>query len=491
MIIEELAKSKANSIPNCSLVKYYEAGIPQWHMESILTMLKQKKLSVLQEFVLKFVSAGIDEVSDICNFLGVNLSAINNAVALLQKNNLLSVDIYYSRLKLTDKGEEALKEAATIVPEDIEYALYMDGLLGNIYLDTRKFYTQKELRNFDIKPVNTTVDKPTLEYLVFEDVKRAVNSFKKNHAYEKDKLEGDLQEISRIEKTYVEYKKVNVLVFMNDKSGEIEIQVYDGATRSDEYAIALQKQYNNNNRVFDFDSKMEVDEVEDNSLMSVLPKEIIDSAKSFSYKHSILEKEINNLTMQLSEIKENSKDKDKDVKESSDERIRFLENKILEMENERKSADRVLSTYDHRPLLIDALENAKDTVVIVSPWIKQGGLNNEILGRIERALQRKTRVIIGYGISKKEDNDKWILKRLSNIQNKRYGSYLNIVRLSNTHEKVLIKDNEFMVITSFNWLSFKGDPNKGFRQETGYYTESKDAMEQMKVNLSHRLGIKL
>ena len=118
MTIEELAKQKVNSMPNSILVKYYEAGIPQWHMEAILTMLKQKKLSVLQEFILKFVSYGIDDVLNICEFLGINISAVNNAVAILQKNNLIMVDIFRSKLKLTDKGEEALKEAITIVPED-------------------------------------------------------------------------------------------------------------------------------------------------------------------------------------------------------------------------------------------------------------------------------------------------------------------------------------------------------------------------------------
>ena len=55
----------------------------------------------------------------------------------------------------------------------------------------------------------------------------------------------------------------------------------------------------------------------------------------------------------------------------------------------------------------------------------------------------------------------------------------------------MIKDNEYMVITSFNWLSFKGDPNKGFRQETGYYTESKEAIKQMKANLSNRMNFKI
>lgn len=490
MTIEELARKKANSVPNSTLVKYYEAGIPQWHMESILTMLKQKKLSVLQEFVLKFISAGVDDVSDVCSFLGVNKSAINNAVALLQKDNLISVDIFYSKLKLTDKGEVALKEAATIVPEDIEYPLYIDGLIGNVYLNTRKLYTQMELKSFNIKAINTNIDKPTLDMLLYEDVKRAINSFKKSHAYEKDKLEGDLQEITNVTKAYVEYKKVYVLIFMN-KFEDIEFQVYDGTTRNDDYSIALQKQYNNNTNVFDFDKKEGIDDANDNSLLSILPQEIFESAKSFSYKDSTLEREISNLTTQLEVIKEECQEQYDEQKESTTERIRFLEKKIEEMENERKGADRILSTYDHRPLLLDALETAQNNVVIISPWIKAGGLNNEILGRIERALQRRTHIIIGYGISEKEDNNKWILSKLSDIQKKGYGKRLHMVRLSNTHEKVLIKDNEYMVITSFNWLSFKGDPNRGFRQETGYYTESKEAIKQMKSNLSNRMSIKL
>ena len=140
------------------------------------------------------------------------------------------------------------------------------------------------------------------------------------------------------------------------------------------------------------------------------------------------------MTTQLDAIKNNDDEEDEQQKESATERIRFLEKKIDEMKNERKGADRILSTYDHRPLLLDALDNAQNTVVIVSPWIKSGGLNNEVLGRIERALKRNTQVIIGYGISKKEDSDKWILQRLTDIQKKKYGNKLLLVRLSNTHD---------------------------------------------------------
>lgn len=171
MTIDELAKLKANSIPNSTLVKYYEAGIPQWHIEAILTMLKSKKLSVLQEFILKFISSGIDDISDICKFLGVNRTAINNAVAVLQKNSLITVDIFYSKLKLTDKGEKDLKEAATIIPEDIEYALYVDGLLGNVYQNMEIQRIQRGI------PDKAVIQK-TLDMVGLKDTrKKAVRNF--------------------------------------------------------------------------------------------------------------------------------------------------------------------------------------------------------------------------------------------------------------------------------------------------------------------------
>lgn len=493
MTIEELAKSKANSIPNSNLVKYYEAALPQYHMESVLTMLKKKKLSVLQEFILKFMDAGISDIAEIRRFLGINSTAINGAVASLQKDGMVAVDIFNSKLRMTDKGEDALKEATTIVPEDIQYPIYMDGLLGKIYFDTKSFYTKKQVRDFDMTAISPSIETPTINDLDYEDVKRELNSFRCKYLFEKDKLEGDLQGVAYVEKTYVEYKKVYVLVFKNNKTDDIELQVYEGTTRDDMYGIALQKMYNNNLHVFDFDSKNEADEADELPLMNLLPQEIIENAKEYSLKANSIEKDINNLQNQLTEMLEHSEEEDETQKESSTEKIHFLEKKIQEMENERKGADRILSTYDHRPLLIDALQNAQRSIVIISPWIKSSGLNNQILSLIESATKRKTRVIIGYGISEKEDSDKWIIKSLNNIKKKNHGEYLELIRLSNTHEKVLIKDNDYMVITSFNWLSFKGDPKRGFRQETGYYTESKEAISQMKENLSQeqRLGIKL
>jgi len=47
----------------------------------------------------------------------------------------------------------------------------------------------------------------------------------------------------------------------------------------------------------------------------------------------------------------------------------------------------------------------------------------------------------------------------------RYANFC-FVRLGGTHAKVLLSD-KFVVTTSFNWLSFRGDPHGTFRDEQG------------------------
>ncbi len=497
MTIEEMAKCRAQDIPNSQLVKFYEAAIPQFHMELILTMEKEKKLSVLQEFILKFVKQGIDDIASICNFLGINKEAVNTAASIMQKDEIIVVDIFNSRIRLTDKGVEALENATLIVPEDIEYVVYKDGLCGDLYLEPaikQNKYTRKQVKEIGLIPIAPNIETPCIEDLEYEEVKNAILRFKKNNYFEKDKLEGNLLAVSDLEKVYVEYNKVFVLLYLNKISDDIEFRVYEKTTRKQEYENILLQMYNNNIHIFKLDIKNESDNQEELPLLASMPAEIIQGAREYSRKAGTIDKEISQLQAQLAIIQENSEDIVVGKNEAASQQIKYLQEKIDEMGYERKSANRVLNTYDHRPLLIEALEEAVNIVIIISPWIKEGGLDNEILGKIEKAIKRKTKIVIGYGISEKMDSDSWIIKRLNSLKNdKNSGKYLELAALNNTHEKVLIKDNDFMVITSFNWLSFKGDAKRGFRQETGFYTESKQCIKDMKKNLSQkqRLGIEL
>ncbi len=68
---------------------------------------------------------------------------------------------------------------------------------------------------------------------------------------------------------------------------------------------------------------------------------------------------------------------------------------------------------------------------------------------------------------------------------------LTLIAANNTHEKVLIKDDEYIVITSFNLMSFRGNSEWGFRRETGVYLESKDVIASMKEDISERFKVQI
>jgi len=140
------------------------------------------------------------------------------------------------------------------------------------------------------------------------------------------------------------------------------------------------------------------------------------------------------------------------------------------LEESKKHQVRNLYMLDHPPLLSDALLNAKRRLLIISPWIYGAVVDKEFLDRLEALLKRKVLVRIGYGINEEETK----LKKTRDIEARnglqklaaRYANFM-LKRLGNTHAKILIKDEEYAVVTSFNWLSFRGDQDKKLRDEQG------------------------
>lgn len=299
--------------------------------------------------------------------------------------------------------------------------------------------------------------------------------------------------INKIEKIYTEYKKIFILVYYNYEKETMELRAFDKSIRCQEYETIILRMQNDRLHQIEFDRKTIVDELDERPLLNSIPKEIIEEAEEFENRKTDYQKQIDVLKTQIIDFNEQIDGETFSEKEkvTATQQVRILEKQLEELQSRQQSANRILNTYDHRPLLLKALKDARNQVVIVSPWIKRSGLNQEVLSLIEKALQKKVQIVIGYGISDQQDSDPKILNQLQKMSNKEYGRYLQIINLNNTHEKVLICDNDFLVITSFNWLSFKGDPKFGFRQETGYYTEIEEGIKKMKENLSQRMGIDL
>jgi hypothetical protein len=93
-------------------------------------------------------------------------------------------------------------------------------------------------------------------------------------------------------------------------------------------------------------------------------------------------------------------------------------------------------------------------------------VNTDFVGQLERRLRAGVEVTIAHGYGDDDSgSDDYALKRLRNLAS-RFAGKFDLARLKNTHAKILIFDDSW-VNTSFNWLSFRGDPSRTYRMEEG------------------------
>ncbi|GAA3528439.1 hypothetical protein AFL01nite_02350 [Aeromicrobium flavum] len=128
-----------------------------------------------------------------------------------------------------------------------------------------------------------------------------------------------------------------------------------------------------------------------------------------------------------------------------------------------RAAIRWLSMADHPGWLDDAMTAPKRRLLIISPWITGSVVSRQFVGRLEQ-LARNADVTIFWGFGDNSKSDQGALRMLHEAAGR--SQRLAVVRVDDTHAKILVSDG-YYVKTSFNWLSFRGDKSRKFRQEEG------------------------
>jgi len=108
--------------------------------------------------------------------------------------------------------------------------------------------------------------------------------------------------------------------------------------------------------------------------------------------------------------------------------------------------------------------------------------NHRFVNQLRDLLKGGVRVYIGWGIGDDKEKDMRDVDRRSIEDIERLGrDHANLVfkYIGNTHAKVLIQDRKLAIYGSFNWLSFKGDPNRGFREENSLLVTIPDKVDQL------------
>jgi hypothetical protein len=161
---------------------------------------------------------------------------------------------------------------------------------------------------------------------------------------------------------------------------------------------------------------------------------------------------------------------------------------LLDIKDEIKEVQSDFSTltiWETKQKFIEALKSVKERILIESPWVKRA--TQEYIPLFQEVLKAKKKIIILYGISEKDEHDIITLKKIEELQTQ-YQEYFKIIhlpshfktlnsKLTGTHRKLVIKDNDYYISGSFNFLSFGKNEKQNVANEESLLI-MKDAMKK-------------
>nr|WP_246187559.1 phospholipase D-like domain-containing protein [Ornithinibacillus caprae] len=182
----------------------------------------------------------------------------------------------------------------------------------------------------------------------------------------------------------------------------------------------------------------------------------------------------------------------KHIKEDGTQNIEKIIHHVIEkFKQDRVSFANVRHIKDAeiRGKFIEALQTAQYELCIISPWLGSWIFNNQFLSNIQDACKRGVTIKILYGIndqSKENQRNNRSIKteELANSLKKKLAKYVKQetfkMKRTNTHFKLVICDDRFYLIGSYNFLSFEGKYDEYTRGEGIEYSENKEMIKEYK-----------
>lgn len=467
---DEIARRYDNRL-GYDLIDYKKVGLPFYKISVVTLFQVRKPISPIEEFILKSINLGLATTENIYDFLGLDAQTILDAMSNLRINE--NIDLLPNQngqqiWKITKKGEITFREATIIIPDERTISICFDGLLRKICFKTAAVLLKpKEIKDKNILEISPFPAKPP--ELSELNPKEADEIIRKSENQAKRKKDQDLIAFKSIERRDRFYQNALALIYKaKDDSNEIQVSfAIDGilsSTHEDAFARSGQIE------------KLRISEQLQNQFdkPEVLARNIFDNDIIEEVQNTnALENEL--LTCQ----KKIEQTKGQDDINKLELQIKALKKQLAEKNNNSK----FLPMYEHRPLLEEALSKSKERLLIISPWIRANATNNDLIDRLENLLKKEVVVYIGYGFGDDKDRREDDIKSEQFIQKlaSRYSNF-HLKRLGDTHAKILISDNNYAIVTSFNWLSFKGEANWNngkFRDERGTMVCNSEEIEKL------------
>lgn len=456
MRLQKILEEAASARPGYELSSFKEAGLPVYLLTVRVLTLEHKPLGPIDEGILKALAAGLRTVDEIASFLGLSTHVLTSVFAALNGLEL----IHYIRtngdskakVMITSKGSSALSAAATILPLERTVRICLDAITrGLLFISPTALCKPSEMRELGYSEIPAGASKrPEVEDIPLKDFDRVLAS--QNRGRERP---GNLLAVRRIERRELNYLPCVMLFYRKlDNPSEVDVAFW----REDGPSLEHETRFRD----------LGGHELVGSNLLSTGPvgvaPEVIAQVNAYSAGSLITAS-----YQEVAAIRANEAD-----------------TAVSRTAAGGSVGDTIqlILCHEHPGLLKKALLLSKKRLLIISPWIRHQVVDWEFIASLEVLLSKGVDIYIGYGLGDGDGGAKGAdaaknkpaitaaaekdLKQLA----QRYKNF-RFVLVGNTHRKTLISDDAFAVVTSFNWLSFKGDPRAKPRDESGIVIRKK------------------
>jgi hypothetical protein len=401
---------------------------------------KQPDGSLLKVYsvLLRAIQAGFQTKQKLFDFLGLGETdefILRELFALREKNYLNLVSQTWI---LTEAGEQFIKDNSILrVEEHEEFEFLIDGISGDI-ISSKKFRTVREKEKLG-KALMSELTLPIKSPELLENKYEALSDLYK---YENESRSYLISySVDEIKKDYEEWLNCWLVEYIPESKSHQE-------------------------------ARLEVRNYHDDLKLN---KEL--TAK-FNADYSRYINTLSNI-------------------ERNDLEIIIQDHKEPLSEETKTVSPGTLTIWQTKEKFIEALKSVKDKILIESPWIKRATL--DYIPLFENILKEKKKLVILYGISEKDEHDFPSLKKLEELYWEYQENFVLVhlpthfssfrTKLTGTHRKLVIKDNDFYLSGSFNFLSFGKNENQRVANEESFLITGK--VQEKWEEVSRDYSIKL
>lgn len=459
-----------------TLVDYADVGLPVFRLtlEAVTTSIRS--IPAIQEFVMRSLALGEENECAIANMLGLKQDLVEGAMNRLVTDGLAARAFMpggTEAFRLTEQGEKRLAEELEEVPQEEMLVIDYDGIRRTpIRLAGESVVRAAELRQHgavEIRPY--PAEPPAIGELAINDVTRVIRR------QSGDEFRRTVLALKRIVRRNNVFREAVALVYAAERGAEIQVAFAIDGQLSEVHERTFAQHGGPRKMGF---LKSIGERGKRRALERLLGKDIMRRLPDPAQMPALRKAEAD-ASEEVRAAEPAAQLRRQSRGGPAITALKAAQERLLLARHDLDTFPiREMAPFEQDEILIEALENARQSLLITSAGLSSGTVNGYFLRDIDRLASERVAIDIATFIRPQmESRSKNAYDPLVELSRRSNGKSLRLLQMKHTDLFFLIQDDELAVVSSRPFLG-EASRRVGFQRVEGVVVRSKDLVGQIK-----------